>query len=1171
MDEKVRLTPSFMWLNVTQFLGAMNDNVFKLLVIFLLVEPALLGLEARAKVVTMASAVFVVPFLLFSHAAGVLADRISKRNIVVFTKAFEVAVMTLGCVAVYFAQPLALYGILFLMCTQSALFGPSKYGIIPELVKTESLSKANSFLVGSSYLAIIIGTFIPTFLLLNVLSKNFLLLGSFCVAVAVIGLLASLRIRPTPAVGKKNRFSAVFVVDLWRTLRDIRHDKYLFLAVISSAYFLFLGGFIQQNALLYGQDYLGMGWIESGYLFPVAALGIGVGALLAGKMSGRNIEFGLVPIGALGLTGCCIAFACIKPDISDPVPALASITAIRGLGWITYLTKPVVWVLFLLGVSSGLFVVPLNAFIQYRSPPDRRGEILALNNFLSFVGVAVSAGVFALLYQGLKLRTTQCFAIVGVLTGLLAVTAIRILPDFLIRFVVVVVTKLFYRIRVEGLQHLPVDGPALIVSNHVTWVDALLISAPQQRRIRFVMARHIAEYKPARWLFRLMRVIPVSPSDPPRQIVASLAEARHALERGYIVCIFAEGAITRNGNMRGFKPGLERIVRGTGAPIIPAHIGGAWGSIFSYYHGRLLASLPSRVPYPVTILFGDPLPTNASSETVRRRVLELSADSFHLKKGCDRTLGQMFIQTARVNWNRLAMWDTTGKRVTYLKALAGAIALSRKVGPMCGDQEMVGVLLPSSVGGALVNAAIVLLGKVPVNLNFTASASAVESAVSQCGIKTVISSRAFLEKLGEDIAPEGTACLEDITATVGGGDRLRSLLTAVFCPARRVGRVRDVHSDSLATVIFSSGSTGDPKGIMLSHHNVLSNVEQVQMVFHFTPRDRMCAVLPFFHSFGYTVTLWCPLIIGFPVYYHPNPLDGTRIMRMIRENALTLLLATPTFLLGYIRKGKREDLTSLRLVMTGAEKLKARVADAFEKRFGMRPLEGYGATELSPVASANLPDVAVGGVLHVGTKEGSIGHPVPGVAVKICDPDTEEDLPPGEEGVLMVRGPNVMMGYLGNPDMTSEVLRGGWYNTGDIARIDEDGFVHILDRMSRYSKLGGEMVPHLAVEEKLIDALGATGQVLVVTGAPDERKGEQLVVLYTDEAGDAAALQHIVKESALPNLWKPRKDNFFPVASMPTLGSGKLDLKRIRQIAREFVDNRPGIVRKTVEKIQDAL
>ncbi len=1159
MEEKVRLTPSFMWLNVTQFLGAMNDNVFKLLVVFLLV--GVLGLESRISVVTTSFFVFVIPFLLFSHAAGVLADRVSKRNIVVFAKALEVAVMSLGCVAVYFAQPWALYVILFLMCTQSALFGPSKYGIIPELVKTESLSKANSFLVGLSYLAIIIGTFIPSFLLLKVLKRNFLHLGLFCVGVAVLGLLASLRIERTPAAGKKNRFSAAFVVDLWRTLHGLRSDRYLFLAVIASAYFLFLGAFIHQNALLYGQDHLGLGWIESGYLFPVVALGIGIGAVLAGKMSGRNIEFGLVPVGAIGLTACCTAFAFVEPDLFGEVTWLAPVTGIRGLGWVRCLAKPVVWLLFLLGVSSGFFVVPLNAFIQYRSPPDRRGEILALSNFLSFLGVAVSAGAFALLQP--KLGANLCFAVAGLLTGLLAITAVVILPDFLIRFVVVLITKTFYRIRVEGLHNLPVDGPALIVSNHVTWVDALLISAPQQRRIRYVMAREIAEYKPMRWLFRLMQVIPVSPTDPPRRIVKSLAEARRALQDGYIVCIFAEGALTRNGNMRGFRPGLERIVRGTGAPIIPAHIGGAWGSIFSYYHGKLLGALPRNIPYPVSIIFGDPMPTDSPTEAVRQRVLELSAESFDLKKASDRTLGMMFIRSARLNWRRLAMWDTTGKRVTYLKSLVGAIALSRKIEPLCKNDEMVGVLMPSSVAGALANAAVVLLGKVPVNLNFTASAQSLESAINQCGIKTVVSSRAFLEKLGEGSAPEGTVYLEDIAGTIGAADRVRAMLTAVFCPACMIGHVRKAKCDALATVIFSSGSTGEPKGIMLSHHNVLSNLEQVQMIFHFTRHDRMCAVLPFFHSFGYTVTLWCPLITGFPVFYHPNPLDGATIMGMVRENALTLLLSTPTFLLAYIRKGKREDVKSLRMVMTGAEKLKMRVADSFEKRFGIRPLEGYGATELSPVASANLPNVQLDGVTHVGSKEGSIGHPIPGVAVKISDPDTGEDLPPGEEGVLQVRGPNVMLGYLGKPDKTSEVLRGGWYNTGDIARIDEDGFVYIVDRMSRYSKLGGEMVPHLAVEEKLIEAVGAVSQVLVVTGAPDERKGEQLVVLYTEEAGDLPALQQAARDCELPNLWKPRKDNFFSVAAMPTLGSGKLDLKRIRQMAREFVENRTAAAPKT--------
>ncbi len=1153
MFAKERVPRSFVWLNITQFLGAMNDNVFKLLVVFLLVTE--LGMN-ETTVVSTASIVFVVPFLLFSHAAGVLADRLSKRDIVVAAKGMEVAVMALGCVAVYFRQTWALYAILFLMCTQSAFFGPSKYGIIPELVPTEKLSKANSFLVGLSYLAIIIGTFIPSYLLLRWLDRDFMLLGYFCVGVAVLGLLASMRISRTPRAGAGGKFTLKFPLELWRTLMSLRSDKYLLLSVVAIGYYLFLGGFIQQNAIVYGKESLGLDWIASGYLFPVAALGIGLGAVLAGKMSGRNIEFGVVPIGAIGLTLCCIAFAFVPSELTGRAAWLGRLNDVPVLSLLKFTTKPVVWVLFLLGVSSGFFVVPLNAFIQYRSPAKRLGEILALSNFLSFVGVAVSAGVFYLLHGVLKLSTRHCFVVVGVLTGVLAVVTVRTLPDFLTRFVVVVVTKLFYRIDVHGLENLPLDGPALMVSNHVTWVDALLISAVQQRRIRFVMAREIAEYRPTRWLFRLMRVIPVSPKDPPRQIVASLQEARNALDEGYLVCIFAEGAITRTGNMRGFRPGLERIVKGTDYPIVPVYIGGAWGSIFSYFGGRLLSRLPRRIPYPTTLQIGRPMPATSSTSEVRTAVLELSGRYFDLRKAQRRTLGWQVINQARLHWGRQAAWDTTGKSVTSGRLLTGALVLKEVFAKLTAGQEMVGLLLPSCVGGAVSNVALTLMGKVPVNLNFTASREAIQSAVRQCEIKTVIASKKLIEKLPDFEVPEGTVYIEDLAAQVTGAAKLRALLKARFAPARSLGDFAERGPDDLATIVFSSGSTGEPKGVMLSHHNVISNIEACCQVYHFTHKDRMCAVLPFFHSFGFTVTLWCPLVRGFGVYYHPNPLDGATIATMARDNRLTLLLSTPTFLLAYIRRAKKEDFATLRLVVTGAEKLKTRVADSFEKKFAIRPLEGYGATELSPVAAVNVPNVTIDRVTHVGTKEQSVGHPIPGMTMKVVDPESAVELPEGEEGLLLAKGPNVMRGYLRKPEKTAEVLRDGWYSTGDIARIDKDGFVFLLDRMSRYSKIGGEMVPHLAIEEILIEALGTIGQCVFVTGAPDERKGEQLVVLYTPEAGDPDRLFAILKESDLPNLWKPRRENYFEIDELPQLGSGKLDLKAMRGLARDFVENR---------------
>ncbi len=1151
---------SFGWLNVTQFFGALNDNVFKLMLVLFIHNMLKQDLNSTQALATF---IFVIPFLLFSHAAGVLADRFSKRNIVVAAKWAELLVMAVSFVALCKGNPYVLYALLFVMCTQSAFFGPSKYGIIPELVDEHRLSQSNSFLVALSYLAIIIGTFIPSFFLDFLFVDNYKVLASFCVVVAGLGLLASRRIEVTPAVGEYKRFTPFFVINLFKTLFGLRRNKYLFLAVIASSYFLFLGVFIQQALLYYGVDTLGLTATKSAYFFPMAALGIGIGALIAGRLSGRNIEIGVVPIGAIGLTLCCVS-----------------------LNWMPATVLALLLVVFLLGVSSGLFIVPLNAFIQHSAPRERRGEILACCNFMSFLGAAISAGVFIVLARVFDFTPGQCFLVVGLLTAILAGLTLWLLPDFLIRLFVVLVTKIFYRIKTAGLDNVPLTGGALLVSNHVTWVDALLIAATQQRRVLYMMERSIYETWWIKPIFKLMKVIPISTKDNPRRVIESLRTARSALKDGYMVCIFAEGSLTRNGNLREFRGGFEKIVKNTDIPIIPVYLGGAWGSIFSHYNGKLLSALPSKIPYPVSVLFGKPLPPTSSPSEVRIAVCELSSKSFDMRKSRKRTLNARFVWRARLFWFRRALSDSSGKQVSFGKALTGAIALgmvlhkkldealllvSRSDPDADKTVEMVGVVMPASVGGALANLAITLMGKVPVNINFTASGSAVASAIEQCGITTIISSRQFLEKLGDRFeAPAGTIYLEDIMPEIGVGVRLVSLFKALFFSPRALANGRRVEPDDLATVIFSSGSTADPKGVMLSHHNLISNVEAIQLVFKFRSYDRFCAVLPFFHSFGLTATLWTPMICGFPACYHPNPLDGAIIGEMVRENGLTAIVATPTFLLSYVRRAGADDFKTLRAVMTGAEKLKPRIADAFEKKFGIRPVEGYGATELSPVGAMSQPDIILDGNEQVGVKEGSVGHPVPGVAAKIVDPDTLELLPDNSEGLLQIKGPNVMLGYLGQEEKTKEVLQDGWYSTGDIARIDSDGFVFLLDRLSRYSKIGGEMVPHMAVEDVLMEGLGMVDPCVVVTAAPDERKGEQIVVCFTDVVESLEKLQGIIKASDIPNLWKPKRDNYVHIEEIPTLGTGKLDLKAIKEIAREFVEVRPGKVQRMLGKIRGA-
>jgi acyl-[acyl-carrier-protein]-phospholipid O-acyltransferase/long-chain-fatty-acid--[acyl-carrier-protein] ligase len=394
--------------------------------------------------------------------------------------------------------------------------------------------------------------------------------------------------------------------------------------------------------------------------------------------------------------------------------------------------------------------------------------------------------------------------------------------------------------------------------------------------------------------------------------------------------------------------------------------------------------------------------------------------------------------------------------------------------------------------------------------------------------------------------------LEDLVEKPGFGEKLISFFMA-WLPSpvleRALGREHPGKLDDLATIIFSSGSTGDPKGVMLSHYNVAANIEQVGQVFALESKDRMLGILPFFHSFGFMGTLWLPLKLGLGVVYHPSPLDARVIGGLVGKYAVTFLLATPTFLQAYMRRCTPEDFGSLQFVLAGAEKLPERVALGFEDVFGIRPLEGYGCTECSPVVAVNTRDFRAPGFRQVGAKRGRIGHPLPGVSVRILDPDTGQPLGLDQPGLLWVSGPNVMLGYLGRPEKTAEVLRDGWYNTGDIATVDEDGFLRVTDRLSRFSKIGGEMVPHLMIEEKLQELAGAVEQMFAVTSVPDEKKGERLAVLHTLPEEKLQEVLTKLAESDLPALWKPRPQQFFRVEALPYLGTGKLDLRRLREVA----------------------
>lgn len=737
------------------------------------------------------------------------------------------------------------------------------------------------------------------------------------------------------------------------------------------------------------------------------------------------------------------------------------------------------------------------------------------------------------------------------------------LPNWCLHIVLWVLSRLIYGIKVMGADNIPQKGGALLVANHMSFVDVVLIGAAANRPIRFLIFQDIYEHPLIRPFAALMQAIPISPDLRPRDKIRSLQLASQAIRNGELVCVFAEGQISRNGQMLPFRRGVERIMKNIDAPIVPVNLHGVWGSIFSYERGRFLWKLPRHIPYPVTVSFGGPLPAASSVADVRRAVQELGSTAFAADRLPHRTLDRFFVYSCRRYPWRFYGGDARIPKMSFGNLLMKTIFVARRLRKVWRDQEMVGILLPPSMGGALTNYAATLLGLIPVNLNYTASNELISAAVAQCKIKTVITSRAFLEKIQRIEVPCPLLLLEDLLGVPApkATEKIAALVFAWLLPLpllKRALGARNRTTDDLATVIFSSGSTGEPKGVMLTHHNIISNIRQMTQVFDLSGEDRLLGILPFFHSFGFTVCLWLSAAHAIGIVYHPNPLDAQIIGELVQKYRVTFLIATPTFVQAYMRRCTPEELSSLRVVLVGAEKMPDRLAQSFEERFGVKPFEGYGCTECSPVVSVNIRDFRAPGFRQVGARRGTIGHPLPGVSVRIVDPETMQPLPPNTPGMLMVRGPNVMKGYLGRPDRTASVLKDGWYITGDIASMEEDGFLTITDRLSRFSKIGGEMVPHIKVEEKLQELLGssdgaaAAERVFVVSAVPDERKGERLVVLHTLTNEQLAPVLARLGEAELPAIWKPRKDQFFHVDGLPYLGTGKLDLAALKTRAAEL-------------------
>jgi acyl-[acyl-carrier-protein]-phospholipid O-acyltransferase / long-chain-fatty-acid--[acyl-carrier-protein] ligase len=721
---------------------------------------------------------------------------------------------------------------------------------------------------------------------------------------------------------------------------------------------------------------------------------------------------------------------------------------------------------------------------------------------------------------------------------------------------VLVLARLLYRVRVIGAHNVPVSGGAVLIANHLSYVDVVVLQLACRRPLRFLAFNGSGTSALIRWVFRRASVIEVSHDRPLQWLRRSVK----ALAQGELVCVFPEGGISRTGQLMALRKGFEIMAKRAGVPVIPAAIDGLWGSLFSFAENRFLWKSPRLLPTPVCVAFGEPIPHDrANLMTARRALLELWTAAFDERPMLRRNFSREVVRALARRPGSIALVDRTAER-RELKAaqlIAAAAVLARRLRETVPERR-VGIVLPPGAGVSIANMAVAAAGKVPVNLNFTTSRSCAQSSITTSGVRTVLTADALRARLEDFPWPERTVDLRAELQAAGGKRAMLPWIAAAWLlPNQWVAWLMGFPAKGdreEAALLFTSGSGGDPKGVVLSHRNLLANCEQISSMGILPRSATILGCLPIFHSFGFTFTMWYPFLRGCLLVTTPSPLDTRAIVDSIREEGVTVLIAAPTFIRPLMKKAAPADLRSLTLVVTGAEKLPEALRQGFLEKFSLEILQGYGLTETSPVSNVNQPHPPVTTETadeQVGYRSGTVGRLLPGMSARIVHPDTGAELKDGETGILWLRGPNVFSRYLHEDGPADARLREGWFVTWDLASIDSDGFMTVEGRLARFSKIGGEMVPHGAIEQKIAEVFGIDPgelQSVAVVGVPDEAKGEAIVALTTLGLS-AAEMRERLSANGFPNLWIPK--TLIRVGSIPVLGSGKLDIAGCKRLAAE--------------------
>ena len=1085
---------------------------------------------------------FIAPYVVFVWAAGLFSNKFSKNKVLAWSSLFMTVFVIAMAVLVTCGVPRVAFWLCIGLSTGFAVHSAAKYAVLKEMFGVRNLSYANAFLqifslsgiIAASWLAIVgvnlidLGSLARYEAVRQIIAKS-VVIPWILVGVSVLGTVASFLIPKVKYADKNVKFTTArrrFSLG-WRQ-RSLRAT------IIALSMFWAMA----QVFTLMFQDVSGSATVDmiQNYL-PFAIGGLMVGSIFSARNSRDFIETGFIPLGMIGTSLCMF----LIPFMVHPVPL--SIT------------------LALVGFFGGIFLVPVNALLQYNTRPNNSGWVIALANLIQAVVLGLFLVLFSVMVHFTDIRPQIYFVGLGVISLCVFAWTITNLPQALIRSLLRLVFSR-HKIRVLNVGNIPNVGPVLMVGNHHSFIDWAMLQMASPRPLCIASNKDHFEKWYLRAILKRLGMIRIDNRHPEE----AMEKIHEALLAGKAVVMFPTGEVSKSPHVEPFNLDYSKAVEGTDAVLLPFYIQGLWGSNYSYSGSDMYGASSDR---SVTVAFGEPIAATTPPNEVRAIVRKISIEAWQYAVRFVHPIAASWIRTCKKYVkNGPAIYNTDGGHFSGYKLMGAVMAFRGLLKKKLGKQEQnIGIMLPPSPAGVIVNLVLWVMGKTNVNLNYTSSVDNVKYCCEKADVTTVISSRQFVEKLkgrGNDysqVASDKVRILyaEDLMKEIPKVKIAALLVLCVIMPSWLICLVfcKRTHIDDTAVIVFSSGSEGTPKGVLLSHRNLMGNIQQLACIMNVTRGDVMLSELPLFHSFGLTVTTLLNLTEGCPIVAVADPTDVKTMARVCSRFRVTCMVATPTFLRAFTVSRYVHPLVFkyVRIIIAGAEALRPELATAFRLKFGKEIFEGYGCTETAPVASVNTENTLLNDymTMQVNNKPGTVGPALPGTQYLIVDPETNEQLPTGEAGMILIGGCQVMQGYLKDPERTESVIVniGGvrYYRTGDKGFLDEDGFLTIVDRYSRFAKLGGEMVSLGAVEKKIQDTPVLEGCDYLVTTIPDAAKGEKIVLLYQGDKDPKQVLSEL-RASGFPPIMLPSLA--FPVEKVPKLGTGKADFTGAKKLAKEL-------------------